>query len=130
MKIVMVYAISWVGMVVLAILNGVIRERVYGQLMRELTAHQLSTLVGIVLFGIYIWVLTGLFTIQSSRQALVIGSMWFIITIVFEFGFGHYAMKHSWSKLFHDYNIFEGRVWVLVLIWIVVAPYLFYRLRS
>lgn len=130
MKIVMVYAACWLGMVMLAIFNGVIRERVYGQFMREPAAHQLSTFVGLVLFGVYIWVVTGLFTIETSRQALLLGTMWLIMTVVFEFGFGHYIMKHSWSKLFHDYNIFEGRIWVLVLIWTAVAPYLFYRLRS
>ena len=42
MKIMLIYAPSWLGMVMLAILNGVIREHVYEQYMRELSAHQLS----------------------------------------------------------------------------------------
>ena len=130
MKIVLIYAASWTGMVLLAILNGVIRERVFKRFMGELTSHQISTFVGLILFGVYIWFLTGLFRIETSRQALLVGSMWLIMTIVFEFVFGHYVMKHSWRKLFQDYNVFEGRVWVLVLIWTAVAPYLFYRLRS
>ena len=116
-------------MVILAILNGTIREKAYGNLMDELTAHQLSTLAGLILFGVYIWTLTGLFRIESSRQALLIGSIWLLMTVVFEFVFGHYVMGHSWGKLFHDYNLFKGRVWSLVLIWTAVAPYVFYRIR-
>lgn len=130
MKIVLIYGASWIGMVILAILNGVIREKAYGQFMHELSAHQLSTLIGLILFGVYIWVLTGIFLIESSRQAFVIGGMWLTMTIVFEFGFGHYVMGHPWRKLFHDYNLLEGRVWTLVLIWTAVSPYLFYRIRS
>ena len=130
MKTLLIYAASWIGMVILAILNGSIREKVYGQFMQELSAHQLSTLILIILFGAYIWILTGVFLIESSRQALLIGSMWLIMTIVFEFGFGHYIMGHPWSKLFHDYNLLEGRVWSLVLIWTAVAPYMLYRIRS
>jgi len=34
------------------------------------------------------------------------------------------------TKLFQDYNFIKGRVWSLVLIWMAVTPYLFYRIRS
>jgi hypothetical protein len=94
--------------VAIAILNGVIREKAYGQFMGELPAHQLSTFIGIVLFGIYIWILTGTCPIKSSTQALIIGGMWLCMTVIFEFVFGHYVAGHPWNKLFHDYNLFKG----------------------
>jgi hypothetical protein len=130
MTILAIYALSWIGMVILAILNGAVREKTYGPFMRELSAHQLSTLIGLILFGLYIWVLTGIYRIESSSQAFVIGGMWLIMTILFEFIFGHFVMGHPWRKLFHDYNIVKGRVWLLVLIWTAVAPYVCYRVRS
>jgi hypothetical protein len=130
MNIVVKYTAGWIGLVVLAIVNGAIREKGYGPLMTELSAHQSSTVIGLGLFGLYIWILTGFWRIESARQAFVIGGTWLILTIVFEFFFGHYVMGHSWSKLFHDYNLLKGRIWVLVLIWTAVAPYVFYRLRS
>ena len=130
MKIILIYAVSWLGMVVLAIVNGAIREKLYGPFMRELSAHQLSTLIGIILFGIYIWILTGIFHIESSKQALIIGCMWLIMTITFEFIFGHFVIGHTWEKLFHDYNLIKGRVWILVLIWTTIAPYMFYRIKA
>ena len=129
MKIIMLYAISWVGMVILAILNGIIREKTYAHCMRELSAHQLSTFIFIILIGLYVWFLTGILKIESSKQALLIGGMWLVMTVVFEFGFGHYVMGHTWSKLVNDYNIFKGRVWSLVLAWTAIAPYLFFRIR-
>ncbi|MDY6988579.1 MAG: hypothetical protein SWQ30_11040 [Thermodesulfobacteriota bacterium] len=130
MNIVIIYAVSWIGMVILAIVNGAIREKVYGPFMDELPAHQISTLIGLILFGLYIWILAGVFRIQSSRQALLIGGMWLMMTIFFEFGFGHFLLGHPWGKLFHDYNLFKGRLWSLVLVWTALAPYLFYRVRS
>ena len=126
----LIYGFSWIGMVAIAIFNAVVREKAYGKYMGELHAHQLSTFIGIVLLWIYIWILTGTFPIISSTQALIIGGMWLIMTILFEFVFGHFVIGHSWSKLFHDYNLFKGRVWSLMLIWIAVAPYVFYRIRS
>jgi hypothetical protein len=56
--------------------------------------------------------------------------MWRGLTVVFEFLFGHYVARHSWSSLLHDYNIAAGRVWVVVLIWVTIAPYIFYRLQK
>ncbi|MET0027825.1 MAG: hypothetical protein ABW101_09330 [Candidatus Thiodiazotropha sp.] len=130
MKIIFTYAALWLVLAVIAILNGGLREKFYAPLMNELTAHQLSTFSAIVLFSLCIWIFTGLWPIASARQAVTIGMMWLAMTVAFEFVFGHFVMGHSWERLFHDYNILRGRVWILVLIWTSVAPYLFYRFRS
>jgi hypothetical protein len=71
MKTYFIYASCWIGMVVIAILNGAIREKVYGKFISELAAHQLSTIVGLVLFGIYIWIITGIFPIESAKTSTV-----------------------------------------------------------
>jgi hypothetical protein len=130
MKTILLYAGAWLGLVALAIVNGALREKTYGPHMEELSAHQLSTVIGLCLFAAYIWFLTGLCRLETARQALLIGAMWLIMTVAFEFLFGHYVAGHSWSRLLHDYNLLKGRVWVLVLIWTAVAPYFFYRVRS
>jgi hypothetical protein len=122
------YAAAWLLMPIIGIINGVIRQYGYANALGELRAHQVSTLTGIVLFGLYIRALTLVWRIRSSAEAIAIGLIWLTLTIAFEFLFGHYVMKHPWSRLLHDYNIFEGRLWVLVLLWVTVAPYVFYKL--
>ena len=117
-------------MVLIAILNGTLRQAWYGQYLSELRAHQISTLTGVLLFAIYIGVLTGIWMPASVTQALTIGFIWLALTVAFEFLFGHYVAGKTWAGLFEDYNIFAGRVWIAILIWITVAPYLFYRLRE
>ena len=52
------------------------------------------------------------------------------MTVAWEFGFFHYAMGHSWEELLANYAFWQGRLWVLVLAGILVAPVLTYsRLR-
>lgn len=130
MKTVSVYATNWTGLMIIGILNGVIRVYLYAPAMSELHAHQLSTFIGLFLFGTYIWVLSGIRPMESAKQATVIGVTWLVLTVLFEFGFGHYVAGHSWEKLIADYNLLEGRLWLLVLVWITIAPRVFYRLRS
>jgi len=115
-------------MMLIGIGNGVLRVSTYGRHIRELTAHQVSTLTGAVLMGLYIYAVSRVFKFDSARQAVLVGVMWFVMTIGFEFGFGRYVAGHDWSHLFRDYDLSSGRVWLLFLIWVMIAPYVFYRL--
>ncbi len=114
-------------MVFIAIANGVLRQAWYGKYLSELHAHQLSTLIGTVLFAVYIWVVIRFGKPSSAGQAIAIGLVWLALTVVFEFLFGHFVVGHPWARLLQDYNLFAGRVWSLLLVWVTVAPYVFYR---
>ena len=117
-------------MVFIAIANGAVRQLGYENLLGELSAHQLSCLTGIMLFLVYAWCLSLYWPLESSRQAFTIGLIWLILTIAFEFLFMQYGAKVPWGKLLQDYNILEGRLWVLVLFAVFMAPYVVFRIRS
>ena len=110
-----------------AVANGALRETLYKQQLGDLAAHQVSTATGILLFTLIMWVIFRTWPLRSARQAWSVGGTWLILTIGFEFGFGHFVMGHSWGGLFHDYNPLEGRVWVFVLLWTTIGPYIFWR---
>lgn len=117
-----IYALFWLGMPILAILNAGLREKVYKNISGELFAHQLSTAILIVFIGIYTWLISLGWKLESTGQALIVGVIWLALTISFEFGFGRLVMKHSWQRLLHDYHILKGRVWILILLWTFLAP--------
>jgi hypothetical protein len=120
-----IYLLAWIPMLALAIFNGAMREATYGKHMSELRAHQVSTVTGSLLIGLFIFGLTRIWRLEIARQAVEIGLIWVVLTTAFEFLFGHFVAKHPWGRLLRDYNIFEGRVWVLFLVWLAVAPWLF-----
>ena len=124
------YVLTWIPMVFIAIINGAIREGWYRKHLSELQPHQVSTATGVLLFGVYIWALIRTWRPASAGQAIAIGLVWLGMTVVFEFLFGHYVAKRSWRELLHDYNIVAGRVWLVVLLWITIAPYVFYQLQQ
>lgn len=124
------YIVAWFPMIVIAIVNGLFREKFLASRFNELQAHQLSTASMIILFGVYVWVLIKTWFPTSAKQALMIGLIWLVLTVIFEFLFGHYVAGHSWDKLLGDYHLVKGRVWVLVLIWVCIAPYVMYQLQK
>ena len=107
----------WVVFVFLAILNGLIRNSVYGPKIGEHKGHVVSSVVAVC----YILVVTYFFVnavklFVTLTDLLLIGLLWVTITVLFEFGFGHYVLGHSWGHLLSDYNIMKGRFWSLVLL--------------
>lgn len=124
------YILFWFALVAVGVTNGVVREMTYGRLIPELRAHQLSTLMGMVLSGTAVWVFARYFPIESERTAISVGVIWLALTIAFEFGFGRYVAGHSWKKLLSDYNLFAGRLWLLFLVWLLLLPYLVYKLGA
>jgi len=124
------YLLAWLAAIPIGILNGALREFGYRQFLGELPAHQLSTASFVLLFGIYVWIIFQWLQIFTSQAALRIGFTWLILTIAFEFLFGHFVMDHPWEVLLHDYNLTAGRLWVLVLLWVMLAPFIIYRLRK
>ena len=122
------YVLAWIPMVFIAILNGAVREFVFSKMLSELRAHQLSCLTGILLFFGYTWLLSLKWPLESTGQAVTIGLVWLVLTIAFEFSFGHYVAHNSWEKLFQDYNIPAGRLWLLVLLGVTFLPLIVFKI--
>jgi hypothetical protein len=120
----------WLGFLLVAIGCGIIRERFLVPGLGPLGGRALGTLlVGAIIFGLiyaYIGKLKG-----ATRGSLFrLGLFWTMATIAFEFLFGHYVMGHSWDSLRADYNIFQGRLWPLVLIVTLFGPLLARKIRG
>lgn len=116
------WAVAWLGGSVLGIANGVIRETLYKDRVGDLTANQISAATLIALLALYFWLLERRWPISTRRLALEIGATWVLLTVLFEFLFGHYLDGKSWSELFENYDLAGGNLWLLVLAWIGVGP--------
>jgi len=120
----------WVPGIPIAIANGSLREFVIRKHVGELAAHQISVATFIVLFGAYVWLVLPWLRLASGADALRVGFVWLGLTVAFEFVFGHYVMGHPWAVLLHDYNILQGRLWVVVLVWTALAPFVCFQLKG
>jgi hypothetical protein len=121
------HILGWFGLMVIAIINGAFRDLVYKSSIGELSAHQVSCAIGIILFGVFIWYLGRKWPLASASQAWLVGVIWLGMTISFEFLFFHFARGVPWSVLLHDYNIVEGRLWILILLWVTIAPWVMWK---
>jgi len=121
----------WFIIVVLAIVNGILRESLYNSLFDPLIARAVSSIVLIILILVIVYVsMTKSGMVFLSHETLWLGTFWLILTIIFEFMFGHFIMGNSWSALLQDYNILKGYLWPLVLLTVFISPYVVGKLTK
>jgi hypothetical protein len=122
------YVLAWIPMLVIAIANGALRQAVFATRMPELRAHQLSTLTCAIVIGAFIWFVMRRWPPASDAEAVRIGLLWAAMTIAFEFFMVLVLMGLPLGRALADYNLLEGRLWVLFLAWLGIAPWVFHRL--
>jgi hypothetical protein len=124
------WLVGWAGGALLGVANGVTRRMLYEDRVGPLAAHYMATGTLIALFGLYFSALDRRWPIPTRRTAFGIGGSWLALTMLFEFGFGHYVAGEPWPKLLEQYDLSRGYVWVLALLWIAVGPATIHQRRS
>jgi hypothetical protein len=113
----------WPLFLVTAVMLGAVRERVIAPALGEHTAHVIGTLLFIAVMLAIMWGFVGKVSGTVQRLDLwLIGVMWTVMTVCFEFGFFHFVAGVPWEKLLAGYNLFAGRLWVLVLLTTLCGP--------
>lgn len=131
MNVFLLSILTWIIFIPLAIGNGILREKGYKEHVGDLAAHQVSTVIASIAYVILAhFMLQGVISSVDTVGLLLIGLLWVLMTISFEFGFGHYVDKAPWERLLADYNLFAGRVWALFLLIIFITPFLVKFLSS
>jgi apolipoprotein N-acyltransferase len=69
-----------------------------------------------------VWVVHRRAPLPDTATATAVGGVWALLTLGFEFGFGHYVVGTSWADLLADYDVSRGRIWVLIPIATAAAP--------
>ena len=119
----------WLVILVLASLNGAVRDLVVAPRIGDTAARAISTLILCGLVLLVTWLSIRWVGPRSGRQALAIGLFWLVLTLAFEVGAGRLSGK-AWSVVLADYDVLRGRIWVLVLIVTCLAPVWAGRVRG
>jgi hypothetical protein len=112
----------WLILLLAAFINGGIRE----MLIVPRVGEQVGHIIGVVVFSGAIFGITYVFVKALEPLPAItlieIGLLWLILSLLFEFGFFHYVMHEPWSKLLADYNVFRGRLLILVWLTTLFSP--------
>lgn len=122
--------VLWLLLMVVAIANGVLREKLLMGWLDPGTAQIVSTAMLTALILLVTVLTVGWMKLRGRPRYLAVGVIWVALSIAFEFLFGHYVLGESWQALLAAYRIDRGSPWPVFLLVVLVAPYLAATLRG
>ncbi len=123
-------ACAWLCFLGIAVICGALRVKLLEPRLGEQKAHVAGTLTVCVLLLCAIHLFVTVSGVSGTWPLMRIGAFWTLLTIGFEFAFGLLVLKKPLEELLADYDIFRGRVWLLVLLTTFWGPVLSGMLRE
>lgn len=121
--------IVWLVILVFAVLNGILREAVLFPAMGRIPGLIASGIIlGAIIFAVAYFTLRWI-DAAGSKQLLLVGFLWLMLTLAFEFSFG-LARGVSMDDILSAYSFKEGNIWPVVLLLTFFAPTLAAKARS
>ena len=119
----------WLLIVIAAIINGAIREK----LLTPLIGAHLSLPISGITLSVLVFVITyfalPLLDNVKSKVYITIGLFWIILTLAFEYLFGHYVMGMPWHEINHVFELQNGNLFTVVLIVTALSPWTAAKLK-
>jgi hypothetical protein len=124
----------WLLLAVVMSANGIFRELALGPVVGRARADVVSAGLGIsmilaVTYRAYRSDAPHWMRGWKELRPAAVSASWLTMTVAFEELFGHYVDGKSWSELAANYALWRGRLWPLVLLTVVLAPFLWGRAK-
>lgn len=119
----------WLLFIPLAMANGVLRDLVLAPAWGDAVGRALSSVtLSLLILGLTLLLVRRL-GVGTRAGYLAVGLFWLVLTILFELSFFVLVMGHPMDELLADFDLFRGRLWLLVLTTTLFAPLLAGALR-
>jgi hypothetical protein len=113
--------LSWFVLLVVAFLNGAVRQFLYPSTLGDFAARQVAAGVGAVALGVTIWFILRRWPLARAPQAWATGALWAALTVVFEVALVRGGGR-PWDDVIGQYAIWKGSLWPLLVLWVLAAP--------
>jgi hypothetical protein len=120
----------WLVIMAAAVINGVIRDEWLNPLLGDSFALPLSGVMLSLLIFIITYFSVTLIGLSTTLTCLVIGLFWVILTLSFEYLFGHFVLGMPWYEISRVFDVTRGNLFVLALFAAALSPWIAARLRG
>jgi hypothetical protein len=120
--------IVWYAFLVLAIGNNTFRARLISPLLGSQGAHVLCTVLLCILILATTWVTLPWIGPIAGPGAFALGGFWTALMLGSEYLMARVVFHYRWPYMLAPYNVVRGRIWFLVPITILLAPWLMSRI--
>jgi hypothetical protein len=120
----------WLVFIVVESLNGTARIFWLEPLIGDRLAHQISFASGSVLILAIATLFIHWLKTSHASQLLNVGVLWLVLTVVFEMILGRFILGYSWQQIGADYNLLQGGLMPIGLVWLTLSPFMAAKIRG
>lgn len=119
----------WLVFILAESLNGAARIFWLVPLLGDPLAHQVSFAIGSVLVLTIATLFIRWLHISHVSQFLGVSILWLLLTVVFEICLGLFVLGYSWQQIGADYNLVQGGLMPIGLVWLMLSPFVAAKIR-
>ena len=122
--------VAWVVLLLLAVMNGAVRDTVLTPAFGAQAAHIVSTAILAIVIVVVAFLSRDWIGARHDREAFRVGLRWTVLVLGFAFLAGHFPFGRSWPYVLADYDLLAGRIWIAVPLVTLLAPLCVARLAA
>ena len=120
----------WCVLIAVEFIHGTLRTIFLVPVVGDFRSRQIGVFTGSVLILAVAYVLVPWLQANGKRALVLVGILWLVLTVTFEFSFGHFVFGRSWEGVASDYNIFQGGLLPFGLLVLTFSPVIAARIRG
>jgi hypothetical protein len=120
----------WLLLIAAEVLHGIARAIFLVPHVGEFRSNQLGVFTGSLIILVIALLFVRWLGATRSSQLLGIGVLWLVLTLAFEFLFGHFVIGASWERLLADYNVPEGGLLPFGMVVLTLSPWIAGKVRE
>lgn len=120
----------WCLMVLVAIINGLLRDEILTPLLSSNISLPVSGITLSILILLLTYASIAFIGVTRAAACFMVGLLWLVLTLIFEYAFGHYVAGKSWFEINQVFDLTKGDLFIVVLIVFALSPWLTARLKG
>lgn len=120
----------WVLLMTAETLHGLWRVKVLSLWLGADFAGNIAVFTGSLIILLLVFICIDWIPARDVRTLLLVGLTWVLLTIGYELALGRLAFHRTWSEMAADFNLLQGRLFPVALVFLLFSPLLAAWLRG
>lgn len=120
----------WLIIIVAEIVHGILRAIVLLPWVGEFRSNQIGVFTGSAIILAIAYLTIRWIGAAQPSELVMVGTIWLVLTVVFEVLFGRFVMDLSWERLLADYNMPAGGLMPLGLVVLLLSPWMAAKMHA
>jgi hypothetical protein len=121
---------TWLALMDAEIICGILQAIILVSLVDEFHSNQIGVLSGSAIIIAIAFLTIRWIGAELTRELLLVGLVWLLLTVAFEFLFGRFVIELTWERLAADYYVLNGGLMPLGLLVLFFSPLIAWELRG